>query len=400
MGHPVWGAPFTSTPNPKEATLSATDINLEDRMQMMRQGINPDEELGAHEKQEMAPQRPERYWRSAAESLHRDDKLFHPLEEAADEYIQWSKTPEERAYMGVDALDVAMRGIAPGEFCMVVGYVHSGKTVLVTQVLLNNPDQKMVLFTPDETRVLVLIKLASMVHNMSAQDMERAIANGDTEVEDMIRNTARERFPNLAVFDDSMTISKMDRAIDEVSDHWGESPKLVIFDYADLLVTGDDVGGDTRYKMGAFKNWTKERRHPLMLLHQSSRTAGSDGAAVTIDSGGYGGEAQSTFVIGVRRKKNQYAARLMDLQGKLETQANPSPRIDEQIAEARYMLEQHQNTITWNLVKNKRPPGALVDDLDYYIDPLTGHVRPLDGLNPLNVGTPADVPAHPPEEMF
>lgn len=353
-----------------------TDLDIQERMERMARGEDPDavdDEVtdgyyGPRERTEMAPYDPQAY-------VDPDDgrTLFRPLEAAADEYIHWSKTPEDRAYTGIKPLDDAMRGIAPGEFCMVVGYVHSGKTVLVTQVLLSQPEQKMVLFTPDETRVLVLIKLASMVHKMSAEDMERAIANGDTEVEEMIRNTAREAFPNLAVFDQSMTIRKMDRALDEVSDHWGEAPKLVIFDYADLLSEGED----TRYKMGAFKNWTNERRYPLMLLHQSSRTSGSDGQEVTIDSGGYGGEAQSTFVVGVRRKKNQYMARIRDLQERMEVQSNPSPRLEELLTAARYDLDQHRHTITVNLVKNKRPPARLVDDLDWYIDPDTGMIRPL-----------------------
>lgn len=363
-----------------------TDLSIQDRMEAMQRGEDPDNPgtAGPREQAELAPTQ-HTTWTDHGKPL------FRPLEEAADEYIEWSKRPEQRAYTGIGPLDQAMRGIAPGEFCMVVGYVHSGKTVLVTQVLLSQPQQKMVLFTPDETRVLVLIKLASMVHNMSAEDMEQAIANGDTEVEDLIRNTAREAFPNLAVFDETMTVSKMDRAIDEVSDHWGEEPKLVLFDYADLLAEGED----TRYKMGCFKNWTNERKVPLMLLHQSSRTSGSDGAQVTIDSGGYGGEAQSTFVIGVRRKKNQYGARIRDLEEKLATQTNPNPRIDEQIAEARYELRKHENTITVNLVKNKRPPARLVDDLDWHIDPLTGMIKPLDGDHPLSPTVQAE---H--EEMF
>ena len=353
-----------------------TDIDA--RIEQMREGVDPDrvpspEPMGPREEAELVPTARHTY------SNGTDRTLFRPLEQAADEYIHWSKTPEDRAYTGIVPLDKAMRGIAPGELCMIVGYVHSGKTVMLTQMLRENPDQRTVLFTPDETRVLVLTKLASLEHNMSAEDMERAIYRGDTEVEDMLRETARERFPNLAVFDDSMTIERMDQAIEEVSDHWGAPPQLAIFDYADLLVTGDsETGGDTRYKMGAFKNWTAESNIPFVLVHQSSRTAGKDGAEVTIDSGGYGGEAQSTFVIGVRRKKNQYLARIRDIEEKLETQSQPSPRLHDMLSDARYDLERHQDTVTINLVKNKRPPARLVDDIDWYLDPLTGNVIPLD----------------------
>ena len=83
-------------------------------------------------------------------------------------------------------------------------------------------------------------------------------------------------------------------------------------------------------------------------------------------------------MIGVRRKRNQYAARIRDIEEKLATQVNPNPRLEEQLTEARYEWNKHQDTITVNLVKNKRPPARLVDDLDWFIDPSTGRISPLD----------------------
>jgi hypothetical protein len=40
----------------------------------------------------------------------------------------------------------------------------------------------------------------------------------------------------------------------------------------------------------------------MLVLHQSSRTAGADGKKMTISSGAYGGEQQATHILGVRRK--------------------------------------------------------------------------------------------------
>lgn len=65
---------------------------------------------------------------------------FRPLTEAADEYIRWAETPQERVYTGIKQLDAAMRGTAPSEITLVQGFTHSGKTLLITEILLNNPD--------------------------------------------------------------------------------------------------------------------------------------------------------------------------------------------------------------------------------------------------------------------
>ena len=77
------------------------------------------------------------------------------------------------------------------------------------------------------------------------------------------------------------------------------------------------------------------RRHdiPMLVLHQTSRHAGADGAKLTMSSGSFGGEQQATAVIGVRRKKYQIAHEINELIEKLtvrtasvhKTDSIPSP---------------------------------------------------------------------------
>jgi KaiC/GvpD/RAD55 family RecA-like ATPase len=301
-----------------------------------------------------------------------DYKHFAPLGDAADEYIRFAQTPGQRVYLGIDTFDQAMRGIAPGELLLVVGYAHSGKTVLTTEVILNNRNRRIAFFTPDETRVLVLVKLASLVHGVSAEDLEQRIANDDPEAIEMVRSVAATEFPNLAVFDQGLDIREMDRAIAEVTDHWGNPPELLIFDYLDLL---QGAGEDVPSKVNNIKAWGKRHGCPLMLLHQSSRTAGADGRAVTISSGGFGGEQQATFMVGVRRKKSELIARIKELEEKIAASSKDPSLLEVKLDEARYDLSVHQNTVTFSLVKNKRPPSRLVDDMDFTLDQNTGRIQ-------------------------
>jgi replicative DNA helicase len=308
------------------------------------------------------PQQPEPY------------RWFRPLEDAADEWVDWARHPERRIYTGIEELDAAMRGTAPGELTLIVGYAHSGKTVVTTQSILNNRDKRIALFTPDETRVLILIKLTSIIHGVSAEELERRVAMRDHTAEALVRSTAVEWFPNLAVFEQGMTLGQMDTALSEAEEHWDRPVDLTIYDYADLL---SGVGEDTKSKIDALKGWGKNRETPLYVLHQSSRTKGSSGGKVTIDSGGFSGEQQATHLIGVRRKKNQITAAIEELEQKIRGAVEVKPAHTEQLEDLRADLRKHTNTITISLVKNKRPPSRLVDDIDFRLDKDTGRVEPM-----------------------
>ena len=298
---------------------------------------------------------------------------YRPLRDAADEFISWAKAPNDRVYTGIRELDAAMRGTAPGELTLLQGFAHSGKTLLITELILNNPDIPLVLFTPDETRPLVLTKLTSALHGVGAEELERRIQADDHAARDLLIQTA-ERYCNLAIFDESVSVVDMDNMMHEVSQAFGQRPMGVIFDYAELLEGPDDV----KSKMTALKAWGKRQHVAMFVLHQASRTSGAAGKKMQIDSGSYGGEQQATHVVGVRRKKYMHMAMLTMLEEKIANSSNPKA-IEEYKSRIRQIetvdLPRDLDTVTVSLVKNKRPPCNLVDDIDYKIDQGTGRVR-------------------------
>lgn len=301
---------------------------------------------------------------------------YRPLRNAADEFISWAKNEKDRVYTGIRELDEAMRGTAPGELTIVQGFTHSGKTLLVTELILNNPDTPLVLFTPDETRPLVLTKLTSALHGVGARELEQRIRADDVHATELLVSTA-DKYSRLAIFDESISVVDMDNMMDEVRHAMGGQPKAVIFDYAELLEGPDDV----KSKMTALKAWGKRQQVAMFVLHQTSRTSGSGGRKVGIDSGAYGGEQQATHVIGVRRKKYMHMAMMAVLEEKIANATNPKA-IEEYKSRIRQIetvdLPRDMDTVTVSLVKNKRPPCDLVDDIDYRIDLGTGRVRRIE----------------------
>lgn len=297
---------------------------------------------------------------------------YNPLAQAADEFIHWAQHPDERIYLGFQDLDEEMRGIAPSEMCLINGYSHSGKTMFLLQILVANADKPVVYFCPDEPRTLTLIKLTCLMHGIPADILEAQVSNNDKKAIDLLRDTANQSFPNLAVFDQMMTLNEMENALGEIRDMWGQ-PALLVFDYLELLNGG---GEDVPSKANTLKAFGKRHNIPLLVLHQSSRTAGADGKKMTISSGAYGGEQQATHIIGVRRKKFEIESQIREIEERLDTSRN-TERLLERLDALRYELRIHQNTVTVNLVKCKRPASRLLDDIDFEIEQGTGRLARL-----------------------
>lgn len=298
--------------------------------------------------------------------------FYKPLTDAVNEFVHWAQTPNERVYLGFEQLDSQMRGIAPSEMLLVNGYSHSGKTLFLLSALTHNRDKTVVYFCPDEPRTLTLVKLACVANGIDANELEQQIERNDPRGIELLQGTATELFPNLAVFDQPMTLSDMERAMLETTDVLGK-PALMVFDYLELLQGG---GEDVPSKANTIKAFGKRHNVPLVVLHQSSRTAGAEGRKMTISSGAYGGEQQASHIIGVRRKKFEIQSQIQEINEKL-AKGTANERLLERLDVLKYDERIHENTLTLNLVKCKRPASTLLDDMDYEIEQGTGRLLAL-----------------------
>lgn len=298
-------------------------------------------------------------------------RMYEPLAEAAHGFVRWAQSPHERIHLGIPQLDNEMRGIAAGELCMMIGFAHGGKTLALLHALRHNRDKHIAMFIPDEPRQLVLTKLTCMHHGVDARELERRVAENDTDAIDLLRRTAEEDFPHLAVFDQPLTALDMERGYNEVCDVWGQMPDLVVVDYLDLVEAGETVPDKATF----LKSFGRRHDVPLLVLHQTSRSSGADGMKLTMSSGAYGGEQHATSIIGVRRKKYAIMAEMNELVDKLDKAH--SERSQERLDLLRYEARVHEYTVTISLLKNKRPAGQLVDDLDFELDVATGRLVQL-----------------------
>jgi replicative DNA helicase len=277
--------------------------------------------------------------------------FVRPLLGAANDLIDWMSNLDNRLMFGLPDIDAAIRGIARGELCYLTGRAHSGKTQVVLNMVHHNPKGRFLYFTPDEVDNLVLTKLIAIEHGVSADRLEALMRAGDTAARNLAYTTSTEKYPNLVIIDQALTFDQMTVALAEAQDWWQAPCDGVIIDYLDLLPGDADYNG-TKGKSTRLKRWTKQNRVATVCIHQPKRGGAQRGRFIGMDDMAQGGETEATFVLGVyRRREDPYAA-------------------DDYVA-------MHQNSITVAIDKNKRPP-CHVGEFDYYMNPSTGGIRPLE----------------------
>ena len=228
---------------------------------------------------------------------------------------------------------------------------NSGKTQVVLQGLANNPDARVIMFTPDEVDSLILTKLVGITHGVNGEDLERQIKAGSQTAIDMVKRVAGETFKNLVVVDNTLTFEQMSVAVGEATLMWGGlPPQLVIIDFLELL-PGDGESDGVQWKSQELKRWCKAEEVPVVCIHQASRSSGKRGQGRGMEGMRYGGENDAIFVLEVYRKAE-----------------------DKDLEEVE--RERLKNTCTVDVVKNKRPPSRKGSN-DLYLDPDCGRVRSL-----------------------
>lgn len=278
-----------------------------------------------------------------------DYRYVQPFSNTADTLIDYIQNSDGRLMFGLKEVDMMTRGFGPGELCYVTGFAHSGKTQLFLTAICNNLDRRIVLFTFDEPAELVLAKLVALSRGKSYEWIEQQIKEKNEQVIRQVREVAANEMKNLIVIDSSLSLGQMSEALREAEDYWGASVDGVGIDFLELLRSEES---EVEKKSQELKRWVMEENVPVLCLHQGSRGNAGKGQKLTMQSMKYGGEAEATFVIGVRRKK--------DDEGLDEWERN-----------------KHANTVSISVIKNKRPPSKK-GERDFALDPETGLIRPLE----------------------
>jgi replicative DNA helicase len=227
------------------------------------------------------------------------------LGEAFTDYSKWANDPRPRVGFGYPFFDVNTNGgLALSEIAMFMAFSSVGKTTFALNVIRNNPDVPTLFFSLEMNKRMVAARLAAMDVPTSTGHIESDYRDaGSGSHPDYIVSVV-DKYSQL-MFDDTPAI-KLDAASESMEDAQrqllGVKPRLVIFDYLELIGGSGMLGKAEQVDKAAQKlrDWTRQHDVSTLLLHQVGKGDSADAGAVqlNLDSGRYGGYAPMDYVIG------------------------------------------------------------------------------------------------------
>jgi replicative DNA helicase len=197
-------------------------------------------------------------------------------------------------------------GIATGELCSMLARTGVGKTWFGLNVLNNNPLVPAIFFSLEMHARYILQRLAGLHTNTPTSAIESALFEGGESPE--IEMTLDD-FPYLAIVDQpGMSIPMMEEACEQYEAFIGTRPKLVVIDYAELVVAGHGEGSARADDLWvALKNFSREADVAAVVLHQVGRYAGTTKKGEVNEGhlplrksdGRYSGENQVDYMFGM-----------------------------------------------------------------------------------------------------
>lgn len=287
-----------------------------------------------------------------------------------ESYREWATDPRPRIGFGMDWFDRPTGGgLARSEVAMVMAYSSVGKTTIALNVIRNNPSIPVLFISLEMNWRMVVPRLAAMELPTTTQNLESRIKSGDPVselqfVQDKYRGLVCEDTPRLS-------LRQASDAFEEATDVLGTAPRLVIWDYLELVGGGGLMQKNEQIDKVAtgLRDWNRHHDCSSIVLHQ---VKGSDGGHEPLDlgSGRYGGYQPMDYVIGA------YA-----------------PRLEKGLSEQDF--DRVKDQIYFQLLKS-RSGGSKPNGVRYRLDSSTLRISPW---NQMTIPPVAAAPA-PPAQIF
>lgn len=209
----------------------------------------------------------------------------------------FAANPRQRVRTGLESLDHITEGPAAGEVYTILGRSFSGKSLVATQIMANNPEMPMVFFSLEMPARQALMRLYSQSMSVDAGDVQAQVKRNSLPG---LIDTLEEKHPHQIIFDGGgMTLGDMSAVIGQYEQYYGMRPVAVLIDYLELVRGGSGEGHfQTESVAKALKDWSKDEEVAVFLLHQTNRSE-AEWDPPTADSARGAGYTEADVVVGM-----------------------------------------------------------------------------------------------------
>jgi len=242
-------------------------------------------------------------------------KVWLSLEDQAREYEAYIQTVDETRFVtGYPDLDAVIRGVAPGEVMMIIGYSGTFKSAFLHNLLLNSgmkTRKKSLFFSMEMPSTLVYQRTVQIALEQNTYFIESGYA-GKKDINNYRERTAQEL---VKIGADNLITSPRPALTVEQVEHFTRLARaehgqigVVGIDYLGLMAADGMTGEYERvsYCAEQSKNMAKRLNLPVVILAQINRSSATTGEMETWSAKGSGAvEASADYMLGIQRNKEK-----------------------------------------------------------------------------------------------
>lgn len=272
-----------------------------------------------------------------------EDRGFRTVTEQVGRLRDFAANPKQRVPTGLAALDAHILGPAWGEVFMFLGRSFTGKSLIATNLMANNPDKGIIFFSLEMPEHQVLQRLWAHVSDVSASEVGRLVRKN--MLPDSLESQLGDYVNHVIVDKGNLNTDDMSAYVSAYEAYFSRKPDLVIVDYLELVGGGkSNAEGwqNTEGNASRLKDWAKSEQVGVVVLHQANRTSTAPWEPPNEGSARGGGYTESDAVIGIWR-----------------------PGRDPKLPLYERKIQQHD--LHMNVIKNRVNGKTTVEDLKYRI---------------------------------
>lgn len=232
-------------------------------------------------------------------TMEMPDRGFATLYEQTKGLREYAANPAQRIRTGFESLDMLIEGPAAGEVCTFIGRSYSGKSLVATQIMTNNPTKGAIFFSLEMPYRQALMRLHSQFNDINADEVRAMVKNNrlDESLDDLAAVLNRQ----VIVDQSNLNTGDMVSYIERYHEFYGAKPDFILIDYLERIAgLKSNEGGwqGVEAQADMVKDLAKGMDIPVFLFHQTNRTEPAH-TPPTDKSARGGGFTEADFMVGM-----------------------------------------------------------------------------------------------------
>ena len=226
---------------------------------------------------------------------------FKTIDEQVGDLRDLAANPKQRIPTGLGKLDELILGPAQGEVFTVVARSGVGKSLVATNIMVNNTDADIIFFSLEMPAHQCIQRIYSHLSDISGREIADLMFKNRLpgDIEHKVERLKRQ----VVVDADGLTLGDMAVYMDNYQGWFGKRPDLIIVDYLEEVGGAKQSGeGWTRTEAtaSAMKSFSKREKVGIISLHQANQKTEEWEPPLPSSAKG-GGYTESDVVLGLWR---------------------------------------------------------------------------------------------------